>query len=251
MLKSAMSQQTQLPKPDYQPLYAQIHHHLASRIAQGEWQPHEALPSEWDLADALGVSQGTVRKALTDLVRDGWLYRQQGRGTFVAPSLSEWGGADLVSPLGFTEQAERPIGELIGCSKVNAADEIAEGLGLRRGAPVYRIRKLWRLEGVPIAMDDAYCPVEPYPGIDARQLRQHEGSLYQLLERQHAMRVRFRTSLLRAVIPGREDLQLLRPEDGTAPMLAIIRIAESWSGEAVEWRYRLCRCTRWAYRPSV
>ena len=53
-------------KPSFQPLYQQIRTLLAQRIAQGEWAAHEALPSEWALAESLGVSQGTVRKALTD-----------------------------------------------------------------------------------------------------------------------------------------------------------------------------------------
>ena len=57
-------------KPSFQPLYQQIRTLLAQRIAQGEWAAHEALPSVWALAESLGVSQGTVRKALTDLVED-------------------------------------------------------------------------------------------------------------------------------------------------------------------------------------
>ena len=52
------------------PLYAQIRQLVANRIAEGEWQEHDALPSEWDLAAELSVSQGTVRKALTELVAE-------------------------------------------------------------------------------------------------------------------------------------------------------------------------------------
>lgn len=76
--------------PRRQPLYVQIKQFLLRRIAEGEWLEHDALPSEWDLADEMSVSQGTVRKALTELVADGLLYRQQGKGTFVAPVLSDW-----------------------------------------------------------------------------------------------------------------------------------------------------------------
>ncbi|XLM22464.1 GntR family transcriptional regulator, partial [Chromobacterium piscinae] len=61
-----------------QPLYAQVKQLLQQRIGAGEWQTHDALPSEWELADELGASQGTVRKALSELVDAGLLYRQQG-----------------------------------------------------------------------------------------------------------------------------------------------------------------------------
>jgi GntR family transcriptional regulator len=50
--------------PRRQPLYVQIKQFLLRRIAEGEWLEHDALPSEWDLADEMSVSQGTVRKAL-------------------------------------------------------------------------------------------------------------------------------------------------------------------------------------------
>lgn len=108
-------------KPSFQPLYQQIRTLLAQRIAQGEWAAHEALPSEWALAESLGVSQGTVRKALTDLVDEGWLYRQQGKGTFVAPGLNEWGDGHLVTPGQFAEPPGSPVPELLSCTRANAS----------------------------------------------------------------------------------------------------------------------------------
>ena len=54
-------------RPDARPLYAQVESILNARIAAGEWQPGHALPSEPELAQELGVSHGTVRKALDAL----------------------------------------------------------------------------------------------------------------------------------------------------------------------------------------
>ena len=161
-------------KPSFQPLYQQIRTLLAQRIAQGEWAAHEALPSEWALAESLGVSQGTVRKALTDLVDEGWLYRQQGKGTFVAPGLNEWGDGHLVTPGQFAEPPGSPVPELLSCTRANASEDIAQALSLRRAAPLFRVRLLWRLAGVAVALDDAYVPVGRFEEIDARRLRQYE-----------------------------------------------------------------------------
>ena len=73
----------------YLPLYAGIREQLVQRLSAGEWQPGTVLPSEMALAAELGVSQGTVRKAIDSLVSDGALRRAQGRGTFVAEQTAE------------------------------------------------------------------------------------------------------------------------------------------------------------------
>ena len=66
------------------PLYAQVSDLLVSRIGAGEWQAGQLIPSEMQLAEQLGVSQGTVRKAIDGLVTRNVLIRQQGKGTFVS-----------------------------------------------------------------------------------------------------------------------------------------------------------------------
>src|ERR671939_784529 len=68
----------------YRPLYRQVRELLVRRLAEGVWQPGQLLPSEGQLAAELGVSQGTVRKALDSLTAERLLVRRQGRGTFVA-----------------------------------------------------------------------------------------------------------------------------------------------------------------------
>jgi len=65
------------------PLYTQVREALVRRIAEGEWPAGAALPSEFALAAQLGVSQGTVRKALDSMAAENLVERQQGRGTFV------------------------------------------------------------------------------------------------------------------------------------------------------------------------
>jgi GntR family transcriptional regulator len=237
-------------KPSFQPLYQQIRQLLAERIAHGEWAVHEALPSEWALAEALQVSQGTVRKALTELVDEGWLYRQQGKGTFVSPGLSEWGDGVMVTPGQFNEPPTIPVAELLSCGRANASEDMAEALGLRRAAPLFRIRQLWRFAGVAVALDDAFVSAERFEEIDARRLRQYGNSLYALLERRDAVRIKLGAIQLRATLPDRETSVLLGLTD-IEPLLSVTRLAHTPTGEPVEWRKRLCRSARWAFQRSA
>lgn len=73
----------------YRPLYTQIQDALVRRIVEGEWRPGELLPSEQALALQLGVSQGTIRKAMDALEAEKIIDRRQGKGTFVAELTQE------------------------------------------------------------------------------------------------------------------------------------------------------------------
>ena len=75
------------PTPDTltpNPLYREVQWRITRALAAGEWKPGEAIPSETRLARQFGVSIGTIRRAIDELVAGRILVRQQGRGTFVA-----------------------------------------------------------------------------------------------------------------------------------------------------------------------
>src|SRR6202012_1763353 len=75
--------------PGYRPLYRQVYDIVVRRVAEGDWRPGEALPSEQSLARELGVSQGTMRKVLDSLTAEKVLERRQGKGTFIAENTQE------------------------------------------------------------------------------------------------------------------------------------------------------------------
>jgi GntR family transcriptional regulator of arabinose operon len=67
-----------------QPLYIQIQEHFKKLIASGNLAAGEKIPSEKDLMEEFTVSRITVANALTQLAKDGWIYRIPGRGSFVS-----------------------------------------------------------------------------------------------------------------------------------------------------------------------
>lgn len=72
-------------EPRHGPLYMQIERTLRDAICEGKFAGDTALPTERALAEKYGVSRLTVRKALSDLEREGLLVRRRGAGTFIAP----------------------------------------------------------------------------------------------------------------------------------------------------------------------
>lgn len=231
-----------------QPLYAQVKQLLLQRMGAGEWEAHDALPSEWELADELGASQGTVRKALSELVDAGLLYRQQGRGTYVAPVPGDWGEAALLTPGLFFERPDELVREFLGMSRLNASEDIAEALQLRRLAPLLRIRQLWRWHGAPVALDDALLPAEAFDGMDARWLRNSAG-VYATLQQRFGMRVKVVCEQFRAEMLPREEAGLLGVTGMVAdvPALCLLRLSADMDGRPLEWRQRYCLTHQLAY----
>lgn len=234
--------------PRRQPLYQQIKSLLTRRIINGEWRAHDALPSEWALADELAVSQGTVRKALEELESEGVLYRQQGRGTFIAEVVSDWGENPLLTAGLLNEHPDKLVPELLSCSRTNASEVIAERLNLRRSEPVILVRQLWRQRGQIVAVDNAYLSAERFDGLDTRYLRE-SGGVYAALQRHFSVRPKVLVEQLQAVDLEREEARLLQVVPPKNALL-ILRLSGNIAAEPVEWRQRFCLTDRQAYTVS-
>ncbi|NLY76052.1 MAG: GntR family transcriptional regulator, partial [Firmicutes bacterium] len=74
------------------PKYHQLKKYLQQKIRQGELAPGQQIDTENYLAKQFNLSRQTVRQALGDLEKDGWIIRQQGRGTFVADRAAKKSG---------------------------------------------------------------------------------------------------------------------------------------------------------------
>src|ERR671933_339175 len=131
----------------YRPLYRQVRELLVRRLAEGVWQPGQLLPSEGQLAAELGVSQGTVRKALDALTADSLLVRRQGRGTFVAEHDDQQSVFRFFKLRPDTEGGGIPDSRVLSIAEGAANGDERERLDLARSARVVRIERLRSVAG--------------------------------------------------------------------------------------------------------
>jgi GntR family transcriptional regulator len=89
---------------DFLPRYYQLANILRESIANGKFEAHQPIPSERQLEGLYSVSRTTIRQAIELLIRQGFLYREHGRGTFVSPQKLQKGISELTS---FTEDMKR------------------------------------------------------------------------------------------------------------------------------------------------
>ena len=179
-----------MPKsPTRNPLYAQVADYVMQQIAAGSYRPHQAIPTEWQLAKKLDVSQGTVRKGLDELVFKQILYRQQGVGTFVAEQYGDWGLYGLVGMFEKESHSFFPKSEVLSVVAVHAGNEISDLLYLRAANPlVWKVLVLWRHQIHLVALDEIFLPYERLQDLNRRQLMTRLG-IESLLLKEYELRL--------------------------------------------------------------
>src|SRR5262245_58224679 len=147
------------------PLYLQVKDMLMRRIAAGDWKPGAAIPNEIELSRELGISVGTVRKALDEMESERLISRRQGRGTFVIDQTSNE-NAVRFSNIRDPEGA-RIAGETDRCTVVGATANETEArrLQLRPGDPVYRLHRVRAHNDMPLMVEESTVPKSRFPGL--------------------------------------------------------------------------------------
>jgi GntR family transcriptional regulator len=176
-----------LSKASRLPLYHQVESDVRERIASGEWAPGEQIPTEKALCAFYGASRVTIRQAIGNLVAEGLLVREAGRGTFVRAMRITAGArgltsfSDEIAGLGL-RAGSKVLRSVIEPCPANAADR----LRLHEGAPVVAITRLRLGDGSPVGIQTALLPADRFPGLE--QVDLSERSLYQTLAEQYGVR---------------------------------------------------------------
>jgi len=212
-----------------QPLYMQVRDLLVRRIVEGRWKPGQSLPNENMLAQELGTSIGTVRKALDIMEEERILNRRQGRGTFVT-NFSE-------QPLVFSGFVD-PTGEtIVGAmqaqehSFTTASKEEASRLKIRAGDDIIRIDRIRLHRGMPFLTETCRLPGKLFKKLPEELASYRVSALAQ----RNAIIATYAEETIEAVVASPADARTLNVASGT-PLLAVDRVVMSSQGEVLEWR---------------
>src|SRR5688572_24394339 len=217
------------------PLYEEVKSRLTRGLAAGEWKAGEAIPSESRLAESFGVSIGTVRKAIDELVAERLLLRHQGRGTFVATHTADRTLFYFFHIVGKDGSRELPVIELLSFRRAKAAALEAERLRIARGTSIYRIRNVLKLEGDAVLFDEIAVPAVLFPDLDEEIFRAREGTIYGLYQAGYGITVTRISERISAAHPPAEAAAVLGITAKT-PALVIRRVAFSYDDLPVEYR---------------
>jgi GntR family transcriptional regulator len=230
-----------------QPLYRGVKRALLAALEEGGYAPGSALPSETELAASFGVSIGTVRRAVDELVADHLLVRRQGRGTFVATHDAE----RFLFQFFHVERAdghrEVPQVELLSFQRQRLDEpDAAEALHLREGEAVLAVENRLTLQGRPVVHDRLVLPAALFRGLTEKRLAERPSTIYQLYQSEFAITVLRAAERARAIAADRAAARVLGVPVG-APVMQVRRTALTFGDKPVEYRVSVINTARHDY----
>jgi DNA-binding GntR family transcriptional regulator/mannitol/fructose-specific phosphotransferase system IIA component (Ntr-type) len=149
-----------------QPIYSQLASWIEANITSGEWQPEFKFLGEVELAESLGVSRGSLRKAIGILIEKGLVVQIHGKGTFVGPPvymqsfagrLSVYQDLVLMGVPFSTEVLEQRI--------MPAPDKVARMLDISPAEAVFFLKRMRRVKGDPLVVQESFFPAARFGGL--------------------------------------------------------------------------------------
>ena len=227
------------------PRYHQVYVTMRTWVRDGTYKPGDRIPAEPQLCTMFDVSRITVRKAIDNLCREGWLVRQQGRGTFVQLSASRAAAAadldharsQVVGLAAATEVAALQVAEVAPDDETRAALALGEEDLVQRAAHVRTVR------GAPLGLITTFVPVDVARRVDAADMARQP--MFELL-RKAGIQLARADQYIGATLAGVEAARALEVEVG-APLLRLTRTVFDVAGRPVERLVALYRADAYQY----
>ncbi|MBL0388615.1 GntR family transcriptional regulator [Tumebacillus sp. ITR2] len=218
------------------PLYYQLKEKLSAAILSGELPPGALLPSERELSDHYSISRMTVRQALGEMVKEGLLVREQGKGTFVAEPKFNQGLLKLTS---FSEDMRnrglKPDSKILAIYVQDATPAVAaelrlEAVGINQQVIVFERVRL--ADNKPMAYEISHLPLHRFPELEQESL--HSTSLYNLLEEKYGLVIRYARQTMEVGLSRPAESDILGIPAGSA-VLKIERTTFDADDEPIEY----------------
>lgn len=197
-------------------LYIQIYGVIRRMIEEGEWQPNSMIPSEEELSKMFGVSKTTIRLALSVLSQEGYLRRQQGRGTFVKSPIPNSGLTMItrVSDSSYKDDIcnEREVLESGICSY---DEEIQQLLNIK--GQIFYARCRNAKNNVPIYVEDLYVPLVYFQAIAEEVVS--SPSFFDLIKKRSLRKIYRITQAIQIVSMKEVIASLLKTNTGSPALL--------------------------------
>lgn len=220
--------------------YRELAELLAHEIESGRYKPGSRLPGEIEMNRRYNLNRHTVRAALKELVDRDYIYRVQGKGTYVSHRKVPYvistrtRFSTTIQSLGLKSGAR-----LISMKKEQADDNLARQLEIQSGDPVTVLIILRKIESVPVAYSRVCLSDRRFPDLDLTITEFH--SLYHVLEQSYGVTgIKRASSVIETEFPNTADQKHLHLSAHT-PVMVVSSLARDGHGNAVEFCVSRCR----------
>jgi DNA-binding GntR family transcriptional regulator len=209
---------TQIDRESPQKLYLQLHSILKGKMERGDWEVDSQIPTEEELCRLFDVSKATVRIAVAELVREGYLRRQQGKGTFVCKRVIPEGLSMLTS---FKENMlEAGVvfeTRVLARTVMMLTDDLELKLDVPEDKHIIYLKRVRLVGDEPVLLQESYLPHAVCPALLVEELE--DQSILDLLEQRCGVRVTRVRDYIEVVALAEEEAKLLGLPAGSPALL--------------------------------
>ncbi|MCL4458834.1 MAG: GntR family transcriptional regulator [Chloroflexi bacterium] len=227
------------------PLYYQLSEILLNQITGGSLKPGNTIPTERELIEIYGVSRVTVRTAVEELVKRGYIRREKGRGTFVASPRIQRDVARLIS---FSEEilarGMKPGSRLLALRREPATDRVARELQVEAGELIWFVERLRLADAEPVALNLSYLRLPQGVTLTESEL-ESEVSLWTLLMRK-GITMAEGDKTIEAIVADEWAAKLLGV-GRKDPLLLVEGVVYGVDGTPIEFHQIIGRADRYKY----
>ncbi|MFU8862068.1 MAG: GntR family transcriptional regulator [Cyclonatronaceae bacterium] len=231
------------------PKYYQIYEELLDQIRDGQFKEKDRFPSDTELVEKYKVSRGTIREAIKLLFQQGFIVREQGKGTFVTYNKIEQNPDKLI---GFTELMKRhnikPTARIVEKVVVDAPPNIRQLLQLDHGGRAVRIVRIRYGDNKPLIIERSWFNEHYFRPVFDMDLEKN--SIYELLYRHTQTRLGMATQRIEAISAGQSELEYLKVPLGT-PLLLIKRLIQTKEGDYFQYSEDAYRSDRISFTTTT
>jgi len=177
-----------IDRENHQKLYLQLETIIKKKIESGEWAVGSQIPTEEDLCTMFNVSRATVRTAVLELVRQGYLKRQQGKGTFISKNVTSEGLAMLTNlrELMFADDLVLTT-QVMARTVMMPVDDLDVKLNVSPEKHIIYIKRLYSVHDEPVLLQESYIPYHLCPLLLEDDI-EHQ-SIFDILEKNYGIRI--------------------------------------------------------------
>jgi GntR family transcriptional regulator len=221
-------------KPRSKSLHMQLYNELRAQVQEGKFRPGDLFPAESELMENYEVSRITVRAALDRLVKDGFIDRYPGRGSFVKALEPETRNCLTSFTDQMLSQGRTPTTKLLGLHFVRARDITTTQLPFQAETSLVLIERLRKVDREPTALVRSYIPKKLVPGIKPQHFKERGRgqSLLYVLEHHFGIFLDKGEETLTPICIVGSDAQALGIKDGAAVVLKAC-LVQNVSGDPV------------------
>jgi GntR family transcriptional regulator len=218
-----------IDRDDHQKLYLQLYEILRKKIESSEWAIGSQIPTEEELCKLFNVSRATVRTAVLELVRQGYLKRQQGKGTFIFRNMISEGLTMLTSlrELFFEEDLHFTT-NVLARTVMMPVDDMDIRLNIEQDKHIIYIKRMRFIENEPVLLQETYIPYHISPLLLEDDIENN--TLFDLFEKKYGIKITKVKNYIEISHLNEDEARLLSLTKGAA---AVLLTQYFYSGETL------------------